>query len=71
MLVLVGNKTQYCPHQSHDGRPKSHPLGEARPSRKLWPFQYFAQAVAEWRRLGRTTGEVAALPDLDIDLGGL
>jgi hypothetical protein len=71
MLVLNGNTTQYCPDQSHDGRPKSHPAGEARPSRKLWPFQYFQQAVTEWRRLGRTTGEVAALPDLTIELGGL
>ena len=22
----------YCPHTDHDGRPKTHPLGEARPS---------------------------------------
>lgn len=71
MLVLNGDQTQYCPDQSHDGRPKTAPLGATGPSRKLWPYQFFAEAVAEWRRLGGTAGEAAALPDLDIDLGGL
>lgn len=26
----------YCPHQSHDGRPKSHALGEAPPTRAFF-----------------------------------
>lgn len=72
MLVLNGGKTQYCSHQSHDGRGKNHPLGAYPATRKLWPVQWFSREVDLYRTLKGTAGEAAVeldlldeLPDLD------
>lgn len=71
MFVLQPGTTQYCAHQSHDGRPKTHPLGSAPATRKLWPTGHlsFAEAVRVYS--GVTTKaavEPSALPSLDITL---
>jgi len=51
MSALMGTSKQYCRHQSHDGRPKSHPLGPTDPTRSFWPLadNAFAKAVAEYK----------------------
>lgn len=67
MLVLGSGKTQYCSHQTHDGR-----SGKAGfpATRKFWPYQFFAAEVERWRTMTRTAGEAAAaavLPDIDME----
>lgn len=74
MLVLNGSTKQYCPHQSHDGRPKTHPLGAYPATRHFWPIQFFTREVELYRTLKAAAGEavefdlLGQLPDLDIDL---
>lgn len=50
MFTLKGSEpaTQWCAHSDHNGRPKSHPLGEAPRTRSRWPLGHasFAAAVA-------------------------
>lgn len=36
LLAVVGVEGFWCPSQDHDGRPSSHPLGEAPRSRNRW-----------------------------------
>jgi len=36
LLALPGAVRWYCPHQGHAGRPKTHPLGAAAPSRSFF-----------------------------------
>ena len=38
MLTIQGTQKQRCNHQSHDGRPKSHPQGAAPATRSMWPL---------------------------------
>jgi hypothetical protein len=51
MYTLKGTTPpkQWCASSAHDGRPKSHPDGEAPPTRAYWPLGpvSFANAVAE------------------------
>lgn len=74
MLVLNGSVTQYCPHQSHDARPKTHPDGSAPRTRNIWPMQFFEREAAAYT--AKTAGEAArrlpdlgsiALPELDME----
>lgn len=52
---MQGAATQYCPDQSHDGRPTTAPGGAAAPSRKLWKFPLDRAAT------------MVALPDLTLE----
>jgi hypothetical protein len=36
---------QWCPDQSHDGRPETHPQGSARRSRAFWPLYDLEAAI--------------------------
>jgi hypothetical protein len=50
MLSIQGTKRQQCPHQSHDGRPKSHPAGPLPATPHIWPLEdrALAEAVAAY-----------------------
>lgn len=52
---------QYCAHQSHDGRPSTHPLGASEPTRCMWP-----KGTEALRKAVITT----TLPEIDITLLG-
>lgn len=66
MNHIRGSDRQYCPDQSHDGRPKTSRLHEAPRSRAFWPtgWKSFEEAV----RVYRESNNPVELPD--IDLGG-
>ena len=59
--MLWMESSQHCPVVSHNGRPKSHPLGYAPPTRKFWPQGHdsFRKAVIQ-----------STLPEVDIELLG-
>lgn len=62
MVVLPGQEErQFCPHQSHDGRPKTHPEGEAPPTRAFWPT-----GIDSFRRASIQH----TLPEIDISILG-
>lgn len=49
-LAESETKRLYCPHQSHDGRPKSHPLGENEQTAAFFSLDQ-AEAAREGSRL--------------------
>ena len=53
MLAIPGVKRQHCPHQSHDGRPKSHPAGPVPATPRFWPLEDRALAEAVSAYLAR------------------
>lgn len=67
MYFIRGGTKQWCPDQSHDGVWTEGVRDPA--TRSFWPQGHvsFAKATAT---IHSPQGE-AALPDLDIDLGGL
>lgn len=67
MVVLNGNRLQYCPDQSHDG---AWSVGHKSPAtRNIWPLQWFQKAVVEYNEGNpKAAVEPSALPELDITL---
>jgi hypothetical protein len=63
MSVIRGTNTQYCPDQSHDGRPGTARDGEAPQTRCFWPLNGFAEAL----RVYRSTTTPAVLPDITME----
>lgn len=67
MVVLPASDppTQFCPHQTHDGKPGK----EMPPSRNHWPLYGFEESVQSYlARLDRAI-QSASLPDLsDVEV---